>query len=66
MTVAYPGKLNKSMSVRDIFKQFVLSDREIHLITSTAIAKINNIAAKTIPILGQSSMINRKNLKKAP
>ena len=65
MTIAYPRKLNNSMTVRDIFKQFVLSDREIHL-TSTAIAKINNIAAKTIPILLKSSMMNIKNLKKAP
>jgi rubrerythrin len=32
MTVAYPRKLNDSLSARDILK-FVVSDREIHLVT---------------------------------
>ena len=33
MKVAYPRKFNNAMSARDIFKQFVLPDREVHLIT---------------------------------
>ena len=32
MAVAYPRKFN-NMSARDLFKQFVLPDREVHLIT---------------------------------
>ncbi len=33
MKVAYPRKFNNSMSARDILKQFVLNDRELHLLT---------------------------------
>ncbi|MDJ0899275.1 MAG: ferritin-like domain-containing protein [Xenococcus sp. MO_188.B8] len=33
MAVAYPRKLNNSISARDLAKQFVLSDRKIHLMT---------------------------------
>ena len=33
MAVAYPRKLNNSISARDLAKQFVLSDRKLHLLT---------------------------------
>ena len=33
MTVTYPRKLNNSISARDFAKQFVLSDRKVHLTT---------------------------------
>ena len=33
MAVAYPRKLNNSISARDLAKQFVLTDRKLHLLT---------------------------------